>query len=268
MRQPDDAKGTRGILRPHEGFERFRLARHDPPEDLAPFVMHLWTVQWSLPEGERFAQEILPFPCVNLACEVGAYHVHGPGTRRFVAELAGNAWVTGVRFTPAGFSAFTKVPMRTLVDQVLDANAVLGRAPPPFPPSPDDAPDRLIDYLRACEPQASDTQRLVDRLANRAQADPSVVRAESLADEAGVSVRSLHRLFERHVGVGTKWIVRRARVQEAADRVARGEPVAWAAVAHELGYHDQAHFIRDFRAQIGSTPTAYAKRCAEHRPSD
>lgn len=34
-------------------------------------------------------------------------------------------------------------------------------------------------------------------------------------------------------------------------------------VALELGYHDQAHLIRDFREQIGDTPAAYARRCVE-----
>jgi AraC-like DNA-binding protein len=31
------------------------------------------------------------------------------------------------------------------------------------------------------------------------------------------------------------------------------------AVAWELGYADQAHFIRDFRATIGVTPGAYVQ---------
>ena len=75
-------------------------------------------------------------------------------------------------------------------------------------------------------------------------------------------MRSLQRLFERHVGVGPKWIIRRSRVQEAAERVARGEKVDWAATALELGFHDQAHLIRDFRSQVGFTPGAYARRCA------
>ena len=35
-----------------------------------------------------------------------------------------------------------------------------------------------------------------------------------------------------------------------------------AAMAQELGYHDQAHFIRDFRDQVGTTPGRYAKACA------
>lgn len=95
-----------------------------------------------------------------------------------------------------------------------------------------------------------------------AQLDRSITCAEELARVGAASVRSLHRLLERYVGVSSKWIVRRARVHDAAQRVARGEQVDWAGVAQELGYHDQAHLIRDFRAQVGFTPAAYARRCA------
>ena len=71
-----------------------------------------------------------------------------------------------------------------------------------------------------------------------------------------------YRALLELVGVGPKWIIRRSRVQEAAERVASGAPVAWAALAQELGYHDQAHLIHDFKAQVGFTPAVYAKRCA------
>jgi AraC-like DNA-binding protein len=102
---------------------------------------------------------------------------------------------------------------------------------------------------------------LADQLVRLAQEDRAIARAEDLARVAGISVRSLHRLFERYVGVSPKWVVRRSRIQEAAERVARGEHVDWAGAAHDLGYHDQSHLIRDFRDQIGSTPAAYARRC-------
>jgi len=36
----------------------------------------------------------------------------------------------------------------------------------------------------------------------------------------------------------------------------------WAGLAVDLGYHDQAHLIRDFKAQVGFTPAVYAARCA------
>jgi AraC-like DNA-binding protein len=55
-------------------------------------------------------------------------------------------------------------------------------------------------------------------------------------------------------------VIRRWRIVEAADRAAHGEPVVWADLAAELGYSDQAHLTRDFRAHLGTTPAAYAQR--------
>jgi len=255
-------KTTRGILQPQLGLSQFELSRQHPDQDLLPFVEAIWTVRWDRRDKPPFQQEVLPFPCVNLAFEEGKYNVHGPGTQRFVATLTGVGWVTGVRFKPAGFFAFARQPMHTFVDCVTPAETALGRAQPSVPSGPQDAPNALMKYLRECSPQNTATLELVNQLVETAQSDRHILRAEDLAHVAGVSIRSLHRLLERHVGVSSKWIVRRARVHDAAELVARGERVDWARVAQELGYHDQAHLIHDFRQQIGFTPERYARRCA------
>lgn len=255
---------TRGILRPKAGFEHFQLDRVSPPGDLAPFLDALWTVTWDLPEGSEFEQEILPFPCVNLACEEGAFRVHGPGTARFVARLRGRGWVAGVRFRAAGFFPFATCPMRTLLDRVASAGEVMRLPPPVAPQEPELAREALLQYLRSLGPPPSTPQiEQVNALVDGAQSDRAIAKAEDLARVARMSVRSLHRTLERYVGVSSKWIVRRARIQECADRVANGERMDWARVSQELGYHDQAHLIRDFKAQIGYTPSAYAAQCRD-----
>jgi methylphosphotriester-DNA--protein-cysteine methyltransferase len=259
---PMGAKGTVGILNPFEGFKHFSLRREPPTEDLALFVEGFWSVHWELEGRPAFEQEILPYPCVNLSTGVSGFEVHGPATSRFVAQLSGRGSVFGARFAPAGFSAFARLPMRELVDCVVSAQGAIGRAPCTLT-NADLATFRaeVEKFLRSFQPLHTEQMALADRLVRLAQEDRSIARAEDLASAAGTSVRSLHRLFERHVGVGPKWVVRRSRVQEAAERVARGEAVDWAATAQDLGYHDQAHLIRDFRDQIGLTPAAYARRC-------
>jgi len=254
--------GTAGILNPFEGFKHFSLRREPAPDDLAPFVDGFWSVHWDLRPSELFEQEILPYPCVNLSTGVGGFEVHGPATKRFVAQLSGRGSVFGARFAPAGFFAFARIPMAELVDRVVAVGDAVGRTPSTPANGDFDAVRVEVEaFLRAFRPVRTQQMALADQLVRLAQEDRSIARAEDLASAAGISIRSLHRLFERHVGVGPKWVVRRSRVQEAADRVARGEQVDWAATAQELGYHDQAHLIRDFRAQIGLTPAAYARRC-------
>jgi AraC-like DNA-binding protein len=88
--------------------------------------------------------------------------------------------------------------------------------------------------------------------------DSSLRRVDELSVVSGLSVRALQRLFSDYVGVSPKWVMRRARLHEAALRADGGEPVDWAALASDLGYADQAHLTRDFTATIGVPPARYA----------
>jgi transcriptional regulator GlxA family with amidase domain len=48
-------------------------------------------------------------------------------------------------------------------------------------------------------------------------------------------------------------------VLDAAEALRDGTPVVWADVAAELGYADQAHLVRDFRAATARPLAAYAR---------
>jgi AraC-like DNA-binding protein len=259
---------TRGILNPYEGFRRFRLDRNEPSADLAPWVDRHWAVHWDLRSGEQFEQEVLPHPSVQLAFEAHGATVHGIGTRRFVARLEGSGRVRGVKFLPGAFTAFSARPMIDLVDRVLPLSDVFGERTRSLARAVADEPDasRAIEqveaFLRELSPVRDENAALVARLVAFVRGERNVTRSEALARHAGMSARSLQRLFERYLGLGPKWVICRARVQEAADQVAAGQAVDWASLAVELGYHDQAHLIHDFKAQVGFTPAAYAERCA------
>ena len=101
---------------------------------------------------------------------------------------------------------------------------------------------------------ATSTQEWIDELKS--------ISVMELAERHGVSTRTLQRLFARHVGVGPKWVLRRLRLHDALEALGGGRDVEWASFALDLGYFDQAHFIRDFRAVVGRSPTEYAREAA------
>jgi AraC-like DNA-binding protein len=90
--------------------------------------------------------------------------------------------------------------------------------------------------------------------------DRRVVKVENLVDRYGVGKRTLQRLFVKYVGVSPKWVIQRYRLHEAAEQLAAGGSVNQSALALRLGYSDQAHFVRDFKAMVGTTPAQYARR--------
>nr|QKW93808.1 DNA-binding transcriptional activator FeaR [Vitiosangium cumulatum] len=260
----------RGILNPHEGRKHFHLARHAPAGDLSFFVERHWIIRWDLRGQEPFEQEVLPHPCVNLVVEAGRSAVHGVDTRRFVARLEGKGQVVGTKFRPGAFFPFVRVPMSGLTDRSLPLEELFGPAGAALEPAvlaSDDEREQLSlveAFLRQRLPERDDTVATVVHIIQRALECREVTRVEELSIRVGHSVRTLQRLFRQYVGVSPKWVIRRFRLHEAAERVVSGGQVDWAALAQELGYFDQAHFIRDFKSQVGRSPTEYAALCTPH----
>jgi transcriptional regulator GlxA family with amidase domain len=91
-------------------------------------------------------------------------------------------------------------------------------------------------------------------------ADRSLVRVEQVAALGAMSVRSLQRLFAGYVGLSPKAVLARYRLQDAAATIDAGWVGDLAGLAASLGWFDQAHFSRDFRAVTGTTPSAYLRR--------
>ncbi|MGH7532934.1 MAG: helix-turn-helix domain-containing protein, partial [Gemmatimonadales bacterium] len=169
------------------------------------------------------------------------------------------AWrfVNGKLTLMEAFGAGGRIIGREL--RALDRKALLTDDPEPVIEAMMAAVDR---FLLARVPAPDADADLVARIAAATEGDRSITRVEDLVSRFAVSPRVLQRLFGRYVGVTPKWVIRRYRLLEAVERVAAGGPGHWSALAHSLGYFDQTHFIKDFRALVGRTPAAYAKSLA------
>jgi len=99
----------------------------------------------------------------------------------------------------------------------------------------------------------------VSKLVYAVVEDRTIVKVDDLAARYRTTKRTLERLFAKYVGVSPKWVIQRYRLHEAAEQLVSSGAVKQSDLALRLGYSDQAHFIKDFKAVVGTSPAAYAR---------
>ena len=98
-------------------------------------------------------------------------------------------------------------------------------------------------------------------LINRSRGRLSI---NDLTQTIGVSQRQLARQFATYVGLSPKRLARIVRIRHALALLQQPE-TDWPAIIDICGFYDQAHFIRDFKAVLGSSPGAYQQAFTHDR---
>lgn len=251
----------RGILYP---ARLPTFTRRPSPPDVAHLVVHFWIPEWSLAPGRTSRQHVISFPASNLVVEPGRVGLAGPTTRRSHRDLTGVGWAVGALLRPAAVPSLTDDPAATVDGYVpVDAPELLAGVEGAMTESADpeqrrsDATAAFADWWRARMPERSDEADLANRMAELLATDPHLLTTAAAAERLHVSERTLQRLAVRYVGLPPAAMIRRRRLQEAAEWLRDDPDATLAAVAHDLGYSDHAHLTRDFRAVLGLTPSRY-----------
>jgi AraC-like DNA-binding protein len=244
-----------------------RLARHPPSPAVAELVRHFWVPRWRLPPGLVVDQDVLEYPSANLVIEADAAALHGPERGRGRRRLAGTGWAFGALLQPGVARRLMARPMRELIDRsipvdalrVTDAAGLVSAVRVAVARGDDTAACAAFEaWLVEQRLELDEDARLIRRVVELAETDRTVLRAGDLAAVSGLGLRTLQRLVREQLGLTPKWLIRRYRMQEAAAALASPAPPPLAELAASLGFTDQAHLTREFRAVIGETPRRYA----------
>jgi AraC-like DNA-binding protein len=268
---------SRGILDPWLLRQRVRLTRYPAGPVLDGLVDRFWAVRWDLPAGLVHRQQVLTHPGANISIghpnarpgqdQLGPVEarLNGVARRLTTRVLVGQGWTVAAMTRPGGLGAFITGSAAQFTDRIVPLGAAVG-----------------VDEARLLRRVCSETEEMarvgllaealeravqagkvpaaveVADVARLAETSRAIRRLGDLSAVAGVGARTLQRMFLDYAGVSPTWVIRRYRLLEAAEAVRAGERVSWAEVAADLGYSDQAHLVRDFRASTGQTPEAYA----------
>lgn len=193
--------------------------------------------------------------------QVPAGFATGAGSTSYVTQIDPGRTVMTVHFLPAGARPFLAIPLGELQDRCVGIEELWGVAAVTLR-------GRLIEARSAAARFALVEDFLLSRmqirddrlggLLERLDADPSITVAEVCA-LTDLSPKRLTGLFSAEVGLTPKTYLRVRRLQAALRRLESGTYTG-ADIAADLGYFDQAHFVRDFRSFAAITPSQYPRR--------
>ena len=260
--------GVRGVLAGgplSDGTPPLTHAWYPASQALAPFVERYWSVSWDLAGQSGHQVETLQHPSVHMVFDYsGEARIWGLARGKFVRMLEGKSGVFGVKFRPGGFFPFLGKPVSLLADRIVSLSHIFGRAGSELErvvsaEVEDSGRQRVIDaFLQSRQIETDATARWITEVVYAVASDRTVLKVDDLVARYGVSKRTLQRQFAKYVGATPKWVIQRYRLHEAAAQLVAGSNVNHATLAVRLGYSDQAHFIRDFKATVGVPPAAYA----------
>lgn len=207
-----------------------------------------WT--WSMEEG------------ADEADVMGDATLFGPTSRAARITASAGAALWGIGLLPHGWACLIGRPASDYANHAAPLADILGET---------------VAGLRAGLQRDADDGARVDRLnrfvLERLEAEPPVAdpilsrmhaalmsgdiaTVASFAQEVGVSERTLERLCPRMFGFAPKPLLRRQRFLRAMENL-QNNPGRTLFERLDEAYFDQAHFVREFHAFMGSAPTAY-----------
>lgn len=282
MRQPPSPEqDSRGVLDLGLLQQRINHQRFGVPTELSGLVDWVWSLSWDLPPAAAHWQRTVNHPSVHLYVGTAALdgirsppiapHCRIEGVWRKTGRrwISASAWNVAVKWSVGGFGAIATESVAALTDRDMTVSEVLAvdqgdvvNALSRFCTMQDRATaliELVTRLVAAADPKRVRIAREVSAVAAIAERDRHLRTTSALASASGYNARTLQRMFLEYAGVTPGWVMRRYRLLEAAAEVQRGERVDWAQVANQLGYADQAHLIRDFRAAVGESPGAFAR---------
>lgn len=254
----------RGRLDPAGFMRHIQFRTYPPPIDLRPFVEHFWIISWDkLPETYN-SEEVMHRPYVDLFIALDQSGIQGTFRRKRTYTASGSGKIIGVRFKPGAFCAFWDGPISSLQDVVIDIQKVFPHVTGQYVThvcslEDSSATDELTRLLRTAKPQPDPNIATINHIISTIEDNNDLRAVTDVAKTFHKSERALQQLFQDYVGVGLKWLLKRKQLLAAAEQIRLHEQPNWAAIAYDIGYSSQQHFITDFKQVTGKTPMQYKK---------
>jgi len=191
--------------------------------------------------------------------------IWGQVVRPVSLQLSGRSCMMGIRFHPYGAAAFLREDISVLNDQIIDLTSVLGKPVEGFYDQLIETPsiasrialiDKFLINRLSHFDGKMDKITLIKRVINEITCDDFSDNMENVAMRYGITARYLQKIFLQHTGLTPKLYSKINRFQKSLVLISRRN-LPLTTIALDSGYFDQSHFIREFKAFSGMTPSSF-----------
>jgi AraC-like DNA-binding protein len=186
--------------------------------------------------------------------------VVGPQVTRMKLWTNPHHKAVNIGFQPGGLHRLLGIPMSELYDDGFNGHDLLG-------PEVDALIDRCAELNHLTEIKESVETFLLAKRNNIREVLPIDYAVHQLVQQHGnvpisdvaslscMSLRQFQRKCYERLGISPKMFARITRFSHAYRIFEQSSSVNWTTIAHQSGYFDQMHFIRDFKQFAGVTPS-------------
>jgi AraC-like DNA-binding protein len=260
--QPLSSIGAYHFITPAPALRRyfssyyfFEIATPDGVE-LEDLLYPEWASARFILEG-KISASLVPDP----VAEVPLASMTGPTSRACHMSCA-RARMAGIGILPLGWARFVGESAHGYANTVHDvtqepAFAIFGAIWAEIRDLSDHGAiaDVLDRHLLAALGPEPEREAEIERV-HAALADPEITDVAELAERVGFNSQYVERMCRRAFGFSPKRLLRRQRFLRSLAPRMLDPGLKWVKVL-DNGYHDQAHFSRDFRDFMGMTPKAF-----------
>lgn len=199
--------------------------------------------------------------------------VVGPQTKRLTLTMGYHHLVIKVGFQPGGLYRLLGIPMQELLrTEAFDTGELFGNDIKNVNEQLSEATsfagmiliieNYLLNKIRKVKQQLP-----IDFVLSFLIREGGLINIDSLASMACLSNRQFERVFKDRIGLSPKFFSRLVRFANAWVLKESSPTLTWIKIAHQCGYFDQMHLIRDFKEFTGTNPSDIEAAFLENRIS-
>ncbi|MET2984426.1 AraC family transcriptional regulator [Aureibaculum conchae] len=265
----DAIKGIRNLYTPlqpsvRRSNNKVSYCEHLPQTELLPYIYCYWELKTNTSLKESFTYRVVTDGCIDIFFELNRpneNYVMGFCKKFTEFSLDNEFHYVGIRFLPTAFPQLFKIDASKLSNQFQPIQNVSKPFSDFISNSFKSNIDseriiKLLDHLLVETINKNDfnnDNRLYNAI-NIILDNFGVVNLESDID-TGISPRQLRRLFKYYIGATPKSFSKVVRFQNILKAKPSTQSLRKNKIFFDLGYFDQAHFIKEFKNFYGVTPS-------------